>query len=407
MDVRPHLSSGIADKKIAITGSKSETNRLLLLNALYPALNIYNASESDDSIVMRQALAGDEDLIDVHHTGTAMRFLTAYYSLQEGREILLTGSERMKERPIGILADALNALGAEIAYAEKEGFPPLKIKGKSIEGGKVSLRGDVSSQYISALMLIGGKLRNGLEIEIEGRITSKPYIEMTAALLNKAGVPTKIAGNTILVKATDAIAETDIKVESDWSSASYYYSIIALSAPGTRITLSNYLQHSLQGDSVLPAIYASMGVVTTYSGDTIILERKGSVADRLQLDLNDTPDIAQTIAVTCAGLGIECTLTGLHTLKIKETDRLIAMQKELAKLGVHAKITHDSLSIHARGALVEEAEIETYNDHRMAMAFAPIAVKVPIIIKDAGVVSKSYPAFWEDMRLIGFDVMPC
>lgn len=407
MDVRLHLSSGIANKKIAITGSKSETNRLLLLNALYPALNIHNASESDDSIVMRQALAGDVDLINVHHAGTAMRFLTAYYSLQEGREVLLTGSERMKERPIGILVEALNALGAEISYAEKEGYPPLKIKGKSIQGGKVSMRADVSSQYISALMLIGGKLRNGLEIEIEGRITSRPYIEMTAALLNKAGIVTKIAGNTIILKATDDIAETDITVESDWSSASYYYSLIALSAPGTKIALSNYLQHSHQGDSVLPAIYSSMGVITTYSGGTIALERTGSIAERLHLDLNDTPDIAQTIAVTCAGLGIECTLKGLHTLKIKETDRLVAMQRELGKIGVQAKITQDSLTIHGGSALIEEAEIETYNDHRMAMAFAPIAVKVPIIIKDSGVVSKSYPAFWEDMRLIGFDVMPC
>ncbi|TPD68227.1 3-phosphoshikimate 1-carboxyvinyltransferase [Flavobacterium microcysteis] len=391
--------------EISITGSKSETNRLLLLQALYPAITLKNTSNSDDSEVMDKALKTKDSVVDVHHAGTAMRFLTAYFATREGREVILTGSSRMKERPIKILVDALNQLGAAITYEEKEGFPPIKIKGQQLSKNKVSLPATISSQYISALLLIAPKLENGLELQLQGKITSVPYIKMTLALLEEIGVKTDFKENTIHIQPKKEVQSNQLTVESDWSSASYFYSITALSKIGTEIKLSSYKQHSLQGDSVLAEIYKELGVDTSFDGNAIILRKNSdTINENLVLNLNDSPDIAQTIAVTCFGLGITCHLSGLHTLKIKETDRLEALKTELQKLGAAIKVTEDTLELGVSGEIKSDISIATYDDHRMAMAFAPLAIKVPIIIKDAGVVSKSYPGFWEDLKSIGFQM---
>lgn len=335
-----------------------------------------------------------------------MRFLTAFFAVQEGKEVVLSGSARMKVRPIKILVDALNHLGAEITYEEQEGFPPLKIKGKKLTKSKVSLSANVSSQYISALMLIAPKLENGLELNLEGEITSVSYIKMTLALLNEIGVKTSFENNTIKVTHhPSSINQNPIIVESDWSSASYWYSIIALSEIGTQITLSSFKQNSLQGDSALVEIYKNFGVESVFNSNEITLHKVENLKSAtLNLELNTCPDIAQTIAVTCFGLGISCNLTGLHTLKIKETDRLEALKRELKKLGATISITNNSLTLETSENINSNVCISTYQDHRMAMAFAPLALKVPIIIENAEVVSKSYPAFWEDVKQIGFTI---
>ena len=398
------------NSEIAITGSKSETNRLLLLQALYSNLLLENTSNSDDSEVMIKVLNDfqlptSNFVFDVHHAGTAMRFLTAYFAIQEGREVVLTGSSRMKERPIQILVEALNQLGAEISYIEKDGFPPIKINGKKITKNKVSLPANVSSQYISALLLIAPKLENGLELTLEGEITSVPYIKMTLVLLNEIGVKNSFEKNVIKVNKLQTINNKVITVESDWSSASYWFSIIALSEVGTEIQLSSFKENSLQGDAILVEIYKSFGVETIFKENTISLKKIGNFqlpTSNSQLDLKNSPDIAQTIAVTCFGLGIGCHLTGLHTLKIKETDRLEALKTELTKLGASISVTNDSLTLEPSEEINENINIATYQDHRMAMAFAPLALKTSIIIENAEVVSKSYPSFWEDLKQVGF-----
>ena len=259
--------------KLAITGSKSETNRLLLLQALYPNLSLENTSNSDDSEVMINALKSNSDTIDVHHAGTAMRFLTAFFAIQENRNVIITGSNRMKERPIKILVDALCQLGADISYLENEGYPPIKIKGKKLTQSKVILAADVSSQYISALLLIAAKLENGLHLTLEGQITSVPYINMSLGLLQEVAIETTYINNVISVKPTASIATQRVIVESDWSSASYFYSIIALSDVGTQITLSNYKKNSLQGDSALSEIYKNFGVITDFQHNQIVLTK--------------------------------------------------------------------------------------------------------------------------------------
>jgi len=406
MDLRLKATDIHLKSKIKITGSKSETNRLLLLQALYSDIVIENASNSDDSEVMVAALATVDPLIDVHHAGTAMRFLTAFFATQENRTVVLTGSLRMKERPIKLLVDALKQLGATIEYLENDGFPPIKITGKQLTIAKVSLPANVSSQYISALLLIAPSLQNGLELTLTGEITSIPYINMTLKLLQEIGVETSFKENTIVVKPNSQLP-TPIKliVESDWSSASYFYSILALSKAGTQMELSNFKENSLQGDAVLATIYQQMGVETHFDkGKITLVKNHNPVNQKLILDLNSAPDIAQTIAVTAFGLGIGCQLTGLHTLKIKETDRLEALQIELSKLGATLSVTNDSLILNPSRTIHPNRNIATYNDHRMAMAFAPLALKTAINIQNAEVVSKSYPDFWNDLKLLGFEI---
>ena len=404
MNLQLYKSTIKSNKQIAITGSKSESNRLLLLQALYPSVNIENLSNSDDSQLMQKALTSTDKIIDIHHAGTAMRFLTAFYSTQTNREVELTGSKRMKERPIAILVDALKQIGADISYKENEGFPPLIIKGKQLTGNKVTLKANVSSQYISALLLIAPKLENGLELILEGTITSVPYIKMTLNLLSQIGVESSFKDNVITVKPLSKLDKNiDLVVESDWSSASYYFSIIALSKIGTNVTISSYKKESLQGDSVLAEIYKTFGVSTEFNNNSVTISKTSEAKTIKELNLQEAPDIAQTIAVTAFGLGLSCYLTGLHTLKIKETDRLVALKTEIEKLGGNVIITNDSLTLEASDSILENIEIETYNDHRMAMAFAPLALKTDIIIQDYKVVSKSYPTFWEDLKILGFN----
>ena len=404
MDIKIAHPNGHCEGSINITGSKSETNRLLLLQALFNGFELKNTSNSDDSKVMQKALQTSSDRIDIHHAGTAMRFLTAYFSHIQGRSVVLTGSSRMQERPIQILVDALRDIGASISYEKEEGFPPLKIHGKKLAGGKVELPADVSSQYISALLLLGPVLEQGLELHLVGKITSIPYINMTLSLLNSLGVSTSFEGQLICVSPMKEIKKDIQIVESDWSSASYFFSIAALSETA-EIHLTSFRKESLQGDSVLRSIYDNLNVSSHFEGDTLILKKENKpLPTSLKLDLSKAPDIAQTIAVSCYGLGIGCDLVGLHTLKIKETDRLEALNTELSKLGATIKVTENSLHLSPGINFKENCSIPTYNDHRMAMAFAPLALKIPLQIEASDVVSKSYPNFWKDMKKLNFQL---
>lgn len=391
-----------------ISGSKSESNRLIILNSIYENLNIDNLSNSDDTVVLCKYVNNLENYIDIHHAGTAMRFLTALLSIQKNKEFVITGSKRMKQRPIEILVDALNNLGADISYKDKTGFPPLLIKGKEIVGGEISLSSDTSSQYISALMLIAPILKNGLSINLKGQITSKPYLDMTLAILKKTGIKCCFENNIISIEPSSRIHDVSISVESDWSSVSYFYSIVALSKD-SELDIGTFYESSIQGDIKLTEIYTKLGVETKFikSSSRILLKKINDFVkpDHIDLDLTDNPDIAQTIAVTCFGLGISCDLVGLHTLKIKETDRLKALKIELSKLGAEVKITNNSFHLGSSFSIKTNISIETYNDHRMAMAFAPLALLTSITINNPEVVSKSYKDFWKDLKSLNFKLI--
>ena len=398
-------SSLSANFSIELTGSKSETNRLLLLAALYPNLTLLNDSNAHDVSVMKKALQLSSGTVDIHHAGTAMRFLTAYFSVIENAEVLLTGSNRMKQRPIALLVDALQTLGATIEYRGEEGYPPLHIKGAVLPRSSVSIAANVSSQYLSALCLVGAKLPKGLEIELVGSITSLPYLNMTLQLLERIGISAKLDDQRIRIAPKSDIEPISLAVESDWSASSYYYSIVALSKLGTKATLSTLREDSLQGDRVLSTIYKDFGVSTRFDDGKVILEKvSGPISQTLSYNLKDAPDIAQTIAVTAAGLHVDCFLTGLHTLPIKETDRLVAMKCELEKVGARVKIDAESLRVFGQKAKLQSASIATYNDHRMAMAFAPLAILIPLTIEEFFVVEKSYPDFWKDLSSIGYQI---
>ena len=386
-----------------ISGSKSESNRLLILKYIFKNIKIENLSNSDDTIVLKNYLESNSNLIDVHHAGTAMRFLTAYLAIQNNNSFQITGSERMQNRPIKILVDALNILGADINYLDKIGYPPLKINGKMLLGGEISLSSEVSSQYISALMLIASSLKNGLVITLEGSVTSRPYIEMTSSILNRVGIKSSFKENKISIQSVKLLEKSIQKVESDWSSLSYFYSIVALSKY-SELNIGSYNINSIQGDKKLVEIYQNFGVQTSFSNDTITIKKIESkdLNKSLKLDLSDTPDIAQTIAVTCFGLGLSCDLHGLHTLKIKETDRLEALKVELTKMGAIVSITKDSFHLTKSSEIKSNITIETYNDHRMAMAFTPLAICKPIIINNPDVVSKSFPDFWDHLKGMNF-----
>jgi 3-phosphoshikimate 1-carboxyvinyltransferase len=391
--------------RVRITGSKSESNRMLILQALYPGITLENLSNSDDSAVMQKALKITSGTVDIHHAGTAMRFLTAFYASRPGCDVILTGSARMKERPVELLVNALKDLGASIEYLEKTGFPPLKISGRALERESVTVKANISSQYISALMLIAPSLPNGLEIFLDGHVTSTPYILMTLDLLRSLGIKCSYRDRIITIQSQNEIPAKTVRIESDWSSASYYYSLAAISQTAD-IELSNFRMNSLQGDSCLQEIYRHFGVVSKFKDDNLILEKRPcKKPKRIVEDLQNSPDIAQTIAVTCLALGVECELSGLHTLKIKETDRLEALKAEIEKFGARVKVTQDNLQLSPPATFNSGVSVATYNDHRMAMAFAPLAIKIPLNIQDAEVVSKSYPGFWEDMISLGFTVV--
>lgn len=394
--------------EINIGGSKSESNRWLILQELYPEIHsINNLSDSQDTLLLNRALESDKTLIDIHHAGTAMRFLTALYAFRGDKTITITGSERMKQRPIEPLVTALNEAGANITYLEKEGFPPLEIKGTETEVKEINIKANISSQYISALMLIAPTLPHGLTINFTTPLTSKPYIEMTKAQLEQIGVRVKWLKNGIKVYKLKKPSKKEVIVESDWSSASYWFSIAALSEL-CEITLKTYKKESLQGDTKIAKIFEeNFGIRTYWENNTLKLRKDYSaiIKNRIELDLNETPDIAQTIAVTCAGLKIKAKLTGLHTLKIKETDRLVALHNELEKCGVKSIIDDDSIELVGFETTLSPPVIETYNDHRMAMSFAPLGLLNPIEINNPEVVEKSYPRFWKDLETVGFNVL--
>ena len=393
-------SAQLEDAHIVIPGSKSESNRLLILSSLFKKLSLENISNSDDTNYLLKALSSKSSTIDIGHAGTAMRFLTSYFSLTTKKEIELRGSQRMHDRPIKILVDSLREIGASIHYIDKEGYPPLLIKPSELISKNLIINSSTSSQYISSLLLIAPKISGGLKIQLTGRETSKPYIDMTISLLKKLGVEITTTDNRISICELQKIEYKKYYIESDWSSASYFYSVVALAKIGYSLKLSKFSFKSLQGDSKVADIYKSFGVKTTYKDDLVILKKIKSNTNKFSFDLTSNPDLAQTICVTCLGLGIKCNLTGLHTLKIKETDRLLALKKELSKFNLKVRINDDSISFDNVDFLKPNVVIETYDDHRMAMSFACLATKVKIIIKDPKVVSKSYSSFWSDLERI-------
>jgi 3-phosphoshikimate 1-carboxyvinyltransferase len=391
---------------VSISGSKSESNRLILLRAYTYYFKIFNLSDSDDTQLMLSAIESDKKEINIGHAGTAMRFLTSYYSSISENSKVLTGSNRMRQRPISILVDALKDLGCDIEYIEKSGFPPLKINGKNILNNSVTLPADVSSQYISSLMMLGVSLKNGLKIKLSSEITSFPYILMTKKIIERIGGIIKIDDRDITVEPFKEKVIPEQFIESDWSSASYFFSIAALSN-SARLILSTFFKDSLQGDSKLVDIYKIFGIETKFEEDHIILmKNKIDLPKSINLNLKDSPDLAQTIIVTCLGLGVNCTLDGLHTLKIKETDRLVALKNEIEKFNVDkVEITENSITLENNSNLKHEVVIDTYNDHRMAMSFAPLSLLVPIKINNPEVVTKSYVNFWNDLESLGFNIL--
>lgn len=399
-------------KSLHITGSKSESNRLLILKQLFPDLQIENLSNSDDTVYLNRVLNSGEEILDIGHAGTAMRFGTAYFASQPGVVKTMTGSQRMKQRPIGVLVAALQELGASVSYLGAVGYPPLRVEGTSIKGGTVVVDGSVSSQFITALLLIAPSFTQGLQLRIS-KATSIPYIKMTYRMLQELGVSCSWeqvpAGDLhIHVEATKQLTSQIAYVESDWSSAGYWYSWVAMQDAGYSITLDHYREDSLQGDRRLQEIYASLGVDTSFKqGSMQLLKTDLKMPAQLDLDLRDVPDQAQTIFATCIGLGINAHLTGLQTLKIKETDRIEAMQVVGSRFRESEITTTDhsiTLKMDPNSPFSERVEVDTYHDHRMALAFAPLCVKTSVIIKDAGVVSKSYGAYWDDLKALNVGI---
>lgn len=392
---------------IKLPASKSICNRALILNALsYSPYDIQNLSDCDDTEVMVRALNSNGCDFDIKAAGTAMRFLTAFLSKVFG-EWTITGTERMKNRPIKLLVDALNSLGARIEYIEKEGYPPLRIFGSALQGGEISLAGGVSSQYISALLMVAPLMEKGLTLHLEGNVISRPYIDLTLQLMEQFGVKATWNGQTIRILPQE-YTPIPFTVESDWSAASYWYSMMALSETAD-IELLGLFKNSLQGDAAGAKLFAQLGVGTTFTDRGVRLKQNGNVAKKLIYDFVNEPDLAQTFVVVCVLLNIPFRFTGLQSLKIKETDRIEALKTELRKLGYLLTDSNDSI-LEWNGERCEpdaDPVISTYEDHRMAMAFAPAALVLPqgIKIADPGVVTKSYPAFWNDLRKAGFEII--
>ena len=394
--------------EIDLPASKSISNRVLLLNALCATPGrLSNLAQCDDTDAVLSALAQpDASEVNIGAAGTAMRFLTAYFATREGREVVIDGTERMRQRPIGVLVDALRQLGADIEYVEAEGYPPLKITGTRLHGGALTVSGSVSSQYITAILLIAPVI-GGITLTIEGEIMSRPYIDMTLALMARYGVKAEWRENVIHVPAGEYTA-LDFTVEADWSAASYWWAMQAI-VPQSRITLKGLEPQSLQGDSRIAELMSQMGVTGNWCGRYLDLRSNGGVGCCCSTfaDLSGTPDIAQTLVVMLCLMGRPFRITGLRTLRIKETDRLEALRTELRKLGYVVKVEgDDAISWHFETTAAEASpHICTYHDHRMAMAFAPAALRFPgLIIDDAQVVSKSYPLFWEHLRQAGFKI---
>ncbi|MDR1436905.1 MAG: 3-phosphoshikimate 1-carboxyvinyltransferase [Candidatus Symbiothrix sp.] len=400
----------VVQASVRLPASKSISNRALILNVLSSnPCPVDNLSDSDDTQVLLKALQSSVPDLNIGAAGTSMRFLTAYLSQLDG-EWRITGTERMKNRPIRVLVDALRELGGDIVYPEKEGFPPLLIRGKKLKGGDISLQGNVSSQYISALMMIAPRMENGLSLHLEGGIISRPYIEMTVRLMEAFGIRVVWEGQTIRIRPQVGLARP-FKVESDWSAASYWYEIIALAGENSSVELSGLEKDSIQGDSKGKMLFEKIGVQTVHTENGVILS-KSSVPypenTALLYDFVNEPDLAQTFVVTCCLRDIPFRFSGLQSLRIKETDRIAALQTEMQKLGYVIREKGNSV-LEWTGERLPPAihpVISTYEDHRMAMAFAPACLKTGSVkISEPGVVSKSYPRFWDDLKQAGFTVM--
>ena len=380
---------------------------MLIIHALSGSrAGLKNLSRSDDTHVMQQALNDPGALKDVGHAGTTMRFLTAYYSTLNG-EVTLTGSSRMKERPIGPLVEALRDLGAQIAYEGVEGNPPLLIRGKPLHGGSIQVDGSISSQFISALMMIGPQMEGGLTMELTGQVVSETYIRMTLELMNRCGASAGFDGRTIRIPQTGYRME-EMAVESDWSGASYWFLVAAL-LPGSVIRMPFLHENSLQGDSALVEIFTSLGVNSRFEGEELIIQSGSKVLlERFEYDFIGCPDLVQTCAAALCAMGIPFRFNGTRTLRVKETDRIMALQNELAKFGFILESDSAGEWIAWNGNKekpVKEPVVSTYHDHRMAMAFAPLAIPFgKLVIDDPGVVSKSYPGYWDDLAKAGFQI---
>lgn len=403
------LSAPFAIKvAIQLPASKSISNRALIINALGEGTYTPgNLSDCDDTQVMVKALGEENETIDIKAAGTAMRFLTAYLSVTPGKR-LLTGTSRMQQRPIQILVNALRELGAEIEYAGNEGFPPLRIKGAELKGHEITLKGNVSSQYISALLMIGPVLKNGLKLNLSGEVISRPYINLTLQLMKDFGANAKWTSSSSITVAPKPYDSRPFTIESDWSAASYWYQMVALSSTNNaRVELLGLFPNSYQGDSRGAKVFARLGVRTEYKAHSVLLTKSGNLPERLDEDFVDIPDLAQTFVVTCALLNVPFRFTGLQTLKIKETDRITALRTELKKLGYLIQEENDSVLMWDGERCQPETIpiIATYEDHRMAMAFAPAASHFPTLeIAEPQVVSKSYPSYWDDLKLAGFQI---
>lgn len=409
MSAHIHISlQDLKDCTISLPGSKSESNRALILKALSGNdTKIGNLSLSDDTSILQQALASDEETVNVKNAGTAMRFLTAYYAAS-GKNITITGNERMHHRPIRPLVDALHSIGAAIDYVNEKGFPPLKINGKgsSLKGGKIKVHAKISSQFISALLMIAPVVKGGLSIELEGAVSSKAYIDMTLAIMRHYGISYEWTENIISI-GEQSFKATDYAVESDWSSASYWFSVVALSK-NAAVFLEGLRRTSYQGDAVISKWAEPLGVITEFSDKGLFLSKGQEDHSRIHriMDFSNNPDLAQTIIPLFAASGIPCRFRGLETLRIKETDRIAALQNELKKFNIH--FIEESKDVYAlQGNFNKNAtpQIETYDDHRMAMGFAPLAaVCKEITIVNPDCVSKSYPSFWNDLERAGFKI---
>ncbi|TAF75836.1 MAG: 3-phosphoshikimate 1-carboxyvinyltransferase [Bacteroidetes bacterium] len=397
--------TSVIKAKIHLPASKSECNRALIINALTDfKCDIQNISTARDSVTMNRLLRSDDAILDVIDAGTTMRFLTSYLSLK-GKEKTLTGTARMCERPIKLLVDALRSIGAEIDYLKEDGFPPIKINGiRQQTSNKISIRGDVSSQYISSLLMIAPILPKGLILELTGEIGSRPYIMMTLQMMADFGINYTFEGNIISVNH-QPYKPSHFFIESDWSGASYWYSVVAL-AKEAEIELVGLKKNSLQGDSAIVKLMENLGVSTQYKENSIVLRKTKNQDMEIAIDFTDCPDIAQTLAVICGANHAKLTLTGVESLKIKETDRLLALQNELAKIGISLAetIKNEAYQVSGIHNLQTQPSFATYKDHRMAMAFAPLALKHTVLIENPDVVVKSYPSFWDDLKLAGFEI---
>ena len=392
------------DSTIYLNSSKSESNRLLIIKALSEKeITIKNLSKANESVLLKNLLESENLVVwDAQDAGTSFRFLTSFLAIKK-EHVVLSGTERMKQRPVKVLVDALNKIGAEILYLENEGFPPIYVKGKINQvKNKLDIPGDISSQYISSLLLIAPLLEKGIEINIEEPFYSRPYVNMTLNLMNSFGIKSEVKGNKISIKNQEFSSGSYI-VESDWSAASYWYSILSISDNINNLTLQGLKKKSNQGDSVISELMKSFGVNTQYKEDAIVLTKIKFDTEEIELDFRDCQDLAQTILVVAAYHKIKLKVFGVESLKIKETDRLLAMKNELKKIGCdfHEEGNYWLLEKRRR-EIDDELSIDTYKDHRMAMAFAPLASKKSMIINDPDVVVKSYPTYWEDLKKVGF-----